>query len=66
MFSEEYYSWEMQAPAISNGVASESIDSWPAPVSPIADDGKALDQDPPGEDQNGDSDSGTGTKFRKE
>ena len=29
MFSEEYYSWEVQAPPISNGVASESIDSWP-------------------------------------
>ncbi len=51
MFSDEYYTWELQAPAISNGVASETVGSWPAPVSPIDDIGQLLDQDPPGESE---------------
>jgi hypothetical protein len=57
MFSEAYYTWEMQAPAISNGVASETVGSWPAPVSPISESGQLLDQDPPGESDESNSDA---------
>ena len=37
MFEEKYYSWELQTPSISNGIAAEKVGTWPAPVSPFSD-----------------------------